>query len=259
MRSTDHNLNNPLQVDTIKIFREKESAKYPGVIFTNQYMYDLIQTKDPFTIYKIIDADDGRMYYGDTLIPKDKVKTQYLIGQSNVYGEYILYMNKIEDYTDNLIIIAVFDNAQKAVNAMIRFNNIGNHSKIHMDLYEALLSYIDKELSMHDLLISILTIFDHREDPRLQELIELITSYDIGNIKSKNLDLPLSVKTRFSDLENHKDNSLCKLYIEYYNIICKYDFFKSDKFNTTRDKIDLSDPINDIINVLWKDFDKFTV
>lgn len=253
MKSTCHNLNNPLRIDTIEMFKKVDSTDFPNVLFINQYSYDLIQTKDPFTIYRITDAEDGRMYYGDTLIPKDKINCKYLVGPSNVPGEYILYMDKIDNYVDDLIIIATFDNPQKAINAMVRFNNIGNHTIIHKKIYDLLYNYIDNLISLHDLIISFISLFGYKDDPRLQKLIEIITMYDVSDNKSKNKDLPMTVKDRLPFIVKEVNNPLMNYYIDYYNIILKYNFFKDDKFNVSKSKLNLSDVIKEIIHVMYID------
>lgn len=251
MKSTDHNLNNPLRIGNIDLAREAESWQLPNVLFVTQEFYDLIKIKDPLTIYKITDSKDQRMYYGDHRIDVEKIGIKYLIGPSKKYGEYILYMNKIYDHNDHLIEIARYDDPQKAINAMILCNNAGNHTATDIKIYNAIISFIDEDISLHDLLISFLCIFGYKEDPRLQDVIETVISYNDNNSRN------------FSDLFRYEivnyantfDNPLYGLYSDFYNVIVKYDFFKDQKYHKGLESLDLSDVINDIISVVWSRFD----
>ena len=247
MKSTDHNLNNPLRIGTIDLMREVENWTLPNVSPVSQDFYDLLQTKDPNTIYIIKDSKDGRMYFGDHLILKNKTILNYVLGIDNTSNaKYVLYMNQIYNFQDNLIEIARFEDPQIAINTLNLYNNIGSHNSIEIKLYNLLIMYIDESISLHNLITSILCVFGYSNDPRLQQVIETAITYQQNNTKLFN-ELFIHVLGNYAKTSA---NELYKFYNDLYNIILKYNFFKDKKYHCSLENLDLSNIISEIINLM---------
>lgn len=250
MNSTDHNLNNPLLVDTLKINNEVSSWKSPTVECISQEMYDLLQVKDPLKIYVITDSKDGRIYLGDTIVPNDRVSSKYFVGIDNASKEYVLYMNIHNGALDKLVPISRYDNPLTAFDALSLCSNAGSHQDVNLALFTTIAAFIDKLTNINDLVLGAMSLFGYKNDPRLQHLIEFVLSY--GGAHSKDELPPILLDALESDI-NYAPNSvnpLFKIYIDVYKVIEKYNFFRSKEYHQGIDKLDLDKPIADIISAI---------
>lgn len=252
MKSTDYNLNDPFVIDSINLQRTLDSRHYPNIEHVNQNFYDLIQIKDPNTVYVINDATDGRIYYGDILIPKERNDVSYLIGNDKK-GNYVLYMNRVVGFNDKLIEICKYKDPQDAINNLNLFNNSGSHQPMNLKIYTTIISYLNDNISINDMILGIIVIFGFKNDPRLQYLIETSRRY-IMEVNGKiDKDLPPLWREELRHFKDRYPDSLFIYYSDLYDIIVKYNFFKDDKYNlNVNEHPDLSDVINEIINMFIK-------
>lgn len=245
MKSTDTNLNNPCSIDNIDLHKTVSSLEFPNVVVTTQDLYDLMQVKDPLTIYVISDGKDRRIYYGETILSKANVDCKYLIGIDDK-REYVLYMNIAEGYYDRLIPISRYKDPQDAVNALIISNNIGSTEKVDMQLYNSISAFIDGSVNVHDFIVGVLCIFGFKNDPRLSVVIDIGIGFGANH---SSLDLPVIFREELPTLADRYNNNLFKLYSDIFNVVVKYDFFKDEKYHIGIQHLNLSSAISDFRNV----------
>lgn len=256
MKSTDHNLNNPMVVDTIPNPKDWiDHLLHPEAVAVTQETYDLIQKKDPGYIYIISDAIHPKAYYGDSLIVNDKPERMYLIGPSDKYGEYILYLNENREYHNGLIEICRFDDPQQAIISLNKFNKVGSHHNVNLQIYHLLSKYITRDIKLHDILIGIISLFGYQNDMKLQEVMQLMSYYDKGyGIKSRlELNLPAFELRMLRDNPNH----LFRIYIDLYDLIVKnYNCFTDKKFQDSQEP-DLSEVIENVFRIITIIFSQY--
>lgn len=250
MKSTDYNLNDPFAIDSIHLQRTLDSSHYPNIEHVDQNFYDLIQVKDPNTVYIINDSTDGRVYYGDILILKERNDVSYLIG-TDKNGNYVLYMNSVVGFNDKLIEICKYKDPQDAINSLNLFNNAGSHQPINLKIYSTIIPYIDNNISINDLILGIIVIFGFKNDPRFQYLIETSRQYILEVNGKIDKDLPPLWREELRHFKDRYPDSLFTYYSNIYDIMVKYNFFKDERYNLDiNEHPDLSDVINDIIKVI---------
>lgn len=247
MNSTDHNLNNPMEVDSIYLHPTIDANKAMQVQFLTREKYDLLNPKDPYMLY-VVDEGNGEThkYYGE--IPVEygkKMSNKYVMGPSlSKDGEYDIYINDIWRNT-GLTYIATFKDVQTAIDMLHLYNNTGTHSNISIKIYKIILSYINKNIGIHDLLISIISELGYKGTPELQNTILLAISFDAINCKS---DLPVVFREELHNIASSTINYTTKLYSRFYDLIVKYNFFKDEKYHKNDIKVlDLSDFIKNIL------------
>lgn len=250
MNSTDHNLNNPLLVGTLRINNEVSSWKSPTVEHISQEMYDRLQVKDPLKIYVIADSKDGRIYLGDARIPNDRVSSKYFVGIDKTTREYVLYMNIHNGALDKLIPISRYDNPLTAFDALSLCSNAGSHQDINLALFTAIAAYIDKLTNVNDLVLGAMSLFGYKNDPRLQHLVEFVLSYGGAHSKDKLPHILLDVLETDIKFAPNSVNPLFKIYLDVYKVIEKYNFFGANEYHQGVDKLDLDKPIADIISAI---------
>lgn len=234
MRSSDNNLNNPMVVNTIDLYSNVNSAP-PNVMRINEETYKLIKTKDPMTIY-IVESDQGtKVYKGNSIIKIDYEKISYLLGPSNKYGEYKLYLN----HDGNLIEICKFDDPNIAINLLNRYNQMASHDKLALKVYNIVSEYIKRNIYLSDMILGIISSFGYKDSPKLQDLIMSLNELTIHK---------LNFRTQNAFM--HNDNHLYKIYLGLYDLVESYDRFKSRKFQDNLDNLDLSEIMDKIFNIM---------
>lgn len=244
MYSTDHNINNPLSINGIDLSKKVESWRSPTIQIVSQEMYDLLQIKDPLTIYVIHGDKEGRMYFGEHLIQKDTVSSKYFIGIDNERHEYVLYMNIRDSGKDKLVPISRYDNPITAFDALTLCSNSGSHQNTALSLFSVIASFIDGLTNVNDLVLGSICLFGYKNDPRLQHLIEIALSY--GAVHAK-YEVSSELLGRLANEPAQGGNPLFRIYLDVYKTIEKYNFFRDDMYHQGVDKLDLSEPIADII------------
>lgn len=247
MNSTDHNLNNPMEVDSIYLHPTIDANKAIQVQFLTREKYDLLNPKDPYVVY-IVDEGNGEInkYYGEILVKNGPSKiNRYVMGPSiDKYGEYNIYANNIFGNT-GLTYIATFKDVQTAIDMLHLYNNTGTHSDISIKIYKIVVSYINKNISIHELLISIISELGYKNTPELQHTIQLAITFNALECKN---DLPIIFREELHDVMEWSNNCTTKLYAIFYDLVVKYNFFKDDKYHKDELKVlDLSDFIRDVL------------
>jgi hypothetical protein len=248
MKSTDYNINNPFKKVELDLLRTIPSWNILNILNITQEEYNLIQIHDPHTMYIISDSDTGKVYLGDILIEEDCTINKYYMG-INDRKEYVVYVDQLAGTLDNrsqLVEICAYDNPQSAIDALYQFNKVGSHIKTDFDIYGIIKSYIEKNISTHELIISILVVYNFREDCRLQNIIEFAVSHNAHRCMK---EFPSFYADQISRMRDNKPESLFPVYSNLYDLIVKYDFFSDRKYQNI-DDLDLSSEIRDINKVI---------
>lgn len=252
MNSNDNNIRNPLSSTDLQLFQEINAKKAPKIELVPQIFYDHIQVKDPYTIYVISDAPN-RMYYGESLIINDPDRVSYLMSTDVIDGrEYypiFMQMPTPKYLGSNIIEICRYENAIDALNALRKFNAAGGHGEVVQKIYDSIVLYSRDDISMEDFLISCLVAFGFKDDPRLQQIIQVQTSYHRdGDVEGP--DLPMALRADIKRMANRSDdagNSLLKMYSDIYDTMIKYGIHEIRK-----QACDIKAIIKDITSIVFK-------
>lgn len=252
MKSNNSNINNPFKVNEINL-QEQICSTNINVVNVSKEEYDLMIIHDPTTIYVTTDKF-GRIltYIGDCMIENNNIINKYYISidDKNIYTIYM--DNAVTDFKNNflgyqkLIPICRYNDPQDAIDALAKFNKIGSHNKIDFDIYNIIKSYIDKNISTHEFIIGILIIFNFKEDPELQVIIENCISHNANNC---NYEFPINYSIYILKFKKYHPYSLFRIYSDLYDLLLKYDFFKDKKYQNNFDNLDMSNVISEISKI----------
>ena len=219
----------------------------PRLFFVTQEWYDLLQTKDPHTIYIILNAKDRRVYHGDILISVENQKPRYLL-TINSPKEFQIYVNYHENYTDRLILISTYTDINTALKDLTRFNNVGSHIKWATQAYHITALYINQDISLQEFLIGMLSLFGYRDHPMLQALIEYSLSLGV-NMQSNKLCIEL-----VDNLYHFKSRHfIFRMYSDLYDLLVLFNFFKDNKYHIPNVEPDLSNFIDRLPTIFIPD------
>lgn len=243
MDSTNHNLENPTKIDTLRVVKDVESWNFPTVRQVTQEFYDLGQKHDPNVIYSITNSPDMRVYYGDILVLKSKSRSEKYFLTILDDGTYSISLNQVNNHHDNLIEICRFDDPQKAIESLALFNRLGTHQHKSIHLLNMINAYCNNRIGCHDFIIGIMTEFGYRNDPRLQEIIMA------GNVACVNSpswymdsDIPDMLFGYLLGMKSTAPvNLLYTRYLDIYGIIVKYGFINMNEH--------MKEAVHDIMNV----------
>lgn len=236
MKSIDNHIQSPNSIrwiDPQNLFLHSNEVHH-----INQDEYDMHSTHDPSTVYVIMDSPTDKMYIGDYEIPKEAHSRQYLMSYNDKENVYKIYLNLISNYRDNLVPVAKYKDVNDAIKALHAYKSVGYHTKAAAATYQAIANYIDEIYGINEAIISIISAFGYRDDPRMQYLNEAAISYGVTN---KDRDLPQYYRAALHNLKDRKPDSVIVTYSDIYDVFVKYNFFK--EINSEN----LSDPVNDII------------
>lgn len=219
----------------------------PRLFFVTQEWYDLLQTKDPHTIYIILNAKDRRVYHGDILISVENQKPRYFLSISPS-KEYQIHINYHENYTDRLILISTYTDINTAIKDLTRFNNVGSHIKWATQAYRIIYLYIRKDISLQEFLIGMISLFGYRDHPMLQTLIEYSLSLGV-DMRSNTPCMEL-----VENLPHFKSRHfIFRMYSDLYDLVVLFNFFKDAKYHDFTKDIDLSDFIDRLPRIFIPD------
>lgn len=239
MKSTDHNLNNPMRIGAIDNSNISDALAVQSL---SQEEYDMLATKDPYTMYIINESRD--MYIGVMKYQASIVNHMYLLGPSSVREHFTLYSSNTDMFGNTkLCSICSYDNIQTAVNALSYYNNIGGHGYTSKQIAAVINSYIDKSIGIHDLLIGIISIAGFKHDINFQELMNFLGQF--LKVVASTTDVPLWFRKELLCMKNSK-NPLMNIYSNLYDLVIKYDFFKGHEFQTDPLTRPLSGVLSDI-------------
>lgn len=255
MNSTDHSLNNPTRVDPIQLLQQVDAMKFMNVEGVTQDFYDRMETPDPHVCYVITDQP-GKMYYGSIPIKSEKNKTKYVIGQE-WKDEWILYAHEVINWEEHLIEICRYDDPQKAINALEMCNRVGSHSALNIQIYNILIQYISKAISINSAILGIMSILGYKDDPHLQSVIQTAYSYHVFEEQKVNTSkVPVDLPAPFKDVINQKaqldKDSLYSLYARIYDVFIKNALFKDESLLDDMTLANLNEPIEDILTAWFQ-------
>lgn len=246
IRSTDHNLNNPtkrIELSVNDVYDALGRAKQ--IVYLTQDRYDSMPMHDPNHAYVIIDANDKRYYYGDAIVIPKPNEIKYYIG-INDQNEYELCVNLKQQNIDQIIPVARYKNAQKAINALQIAKKSNGPFDINLSLYETLIAYINRDSNINNTIINIISSFGHREDPKLQQLIESI--HTVPETKDGR-DVNPILREDMQHFRNIYVDTLWPIYASIYDVFIIFDFFKDKRKYVEPEHPDLSGAIDKIINI----------
>ena len=241
MKSTDNNISSTSK-QWLDI-REDYFFNAYGTAYCDKENYDLISVHDPNTVYVIIDSPTCDMYLGDCKIPKPSHERMYLMTYDEDDDKYIIYLNLISNFRDNLVPVCRFKDPQEALDALHQYTCVGWHTNMARNIYMSIINYVDEVYGINEAIISMITCFGYSNDPRLQYLCEEAISYGVENDAR---DLPQYYRAALHNLRTGKPDSLIVLYSDIYDVFVKYNWFKDSKDEN------LSAEVNDIIDVARK-------
>lgn len=234
------NHNNANQSNLLENFIS--NLRMPEVKPVPQDFYDLMTSHDNNTLYVISDSNEPISYLGDIRVYD--YKNKYFIGQ-NINGYYVIYKNEYICKSSELIPICIYDNPQAAIDDLSRFNRVGSHVKRDFDIYNIIKSYINRDISTHDFIIAILTIFNFTESSGLYSIIEVAVTYCETNSK---LEFSSSYLEIIGKINSSYPNTIFTIYSKLYDLLIKYNFFKDKKYRV--DNVNLSLEIENIFNII---------
>lgn len=253
MKSTDHNLTNPLHIDTIELLREVPAWENPSIVRCTQDFYDLMETHEPNTIYIISNSSTRRYYLGDMLINDLSYIPKYLVGinadDPNKYDIY--YVTECEEWRLDINVICTFDDPIKALEYSRLYTRAGSHTNTILNIFNMIISYIDDKISCNDLILGIIAAFGYKAHPHFQNLTNTINTYMKSfksDDKKSTRDLPMELRMDLHDWRDKDSNPMFKFYSEVYDVIVLYDFFTDKKYQDI-ETINLSEELQHITKI----------
>lgn len=274
MKSTDNNINNPLKVNTVDLLRKVESWEFTKVLYVPEWKYRDMNQHDPHTIYIITDKHNGDVYYGDLLVTANGNNTpRYFLG-INDNDENVIYMHTNGCFmpffgkmhrtslSRDFVEVARYENAQQAYNTLRVLNNVGDHDSRFIKLYNHIISYINKDISCHELVMFMIneSYFRNIKDvPVYQNFLHILVldganncQADISNLLKEDLGRWTSPNYYAPDDNNWEMYVLMNMYSDLYNVVVEFNFFKDKRYHDASGDINLSVPIHKIGEIYRK-------
>lgn len=172
MSSTNHNISNPMEINEIDLVPFLSQLSLPHVITLTLEEYQLMNQHDPFTIYVVIGQAAQTIYRGDQRVITKLFNTyNYLLGidkkGDNLY--YVIYRN----INDVIIDICRFTKSEDAIKCLETFNVLGTHKISDYRIFQIIRAFVTNDIGFLAMIIGCLSSVGFRNDPALQELIEL--------------------------------------------------------------------------------------
>ena len=243
--SRNHNIENPNHAIDVSIGKSDPFSERIRIKQLNRLEYELIKTKDPNTIYIILDEND-LIYYGSIRIRQGNVKQKYLMTTSENHGEYVIYLNMRNYKGDHLIEICRYNDPQVALEHLTQFNRVGSHDQMSGRIYTILLNYINKMYDLNQTIISMISVFGYKNDPLLQELLQYVQLFQLdqmGRVPPRNI-----VRKQIMSKMAPHINVTFRLYAAIFDLFSHYQFFVKKEKEYRGDSIDLSKEVYAFIN-----------
>lgn len=223
MYSTQDNLTNPLKQDWIIIDPVVETWKTPNVLTMSQMEYDCMGSHDPLTYYHVLGPGGvPRIYFGDLPIEKEMCSCKYLMGPED-HGMYSIYIVITDNRRTAIFEIARFHDLQQAIKILHLWNENIGHSVSREEVCEAIRHYQYGDVSCNEFILSIISMFGYKNDPRLQDVVQLMRTY---NYTDNNRDISRFAKEQVEYMRGNPKNQLFGKYAEIYDYMVATDFFK---------------------------------
>jgi hypothetical protein len=232
-------LDNDMLVDQIRY-----NPKSKEVRCVTQKEYDEILK--PIGIYVITDIP-GRVYYDGKLIENRRPESRYFLGGKDKDGLYTIYLLITNRSYETLVEITKWKDADLAIEMLDTYNRIGDHSDLSCQIYNILCQYIQKVIPLHNTIVGIISWYGYRDDPRLQEVIQMACG---GMYRANQSDVDFNPFFR-DDLKTwkHFSNPIYGYYAALYDVVTLYDLFKHKRFHKRADSVDLKEVLQRIRNV----------
>lgn len=224
MFSSNNNLQDELAKSELELLREINTNDYVPTMNCTKKYYDNLQTKDPTQLYF---TEDG-IFYGDLEVKSMNIDSKdlkyFLTYDGNRYIIFYKYNFICKDCTkmhmSQLIKICEVSDSDKGIRLMNLFNQIGYHDKEYLMVYEMIDSFINKDIYINDFIIGLISMFGYKDDPRLQELINLGISYRANEATSEfSKEFRNELQFLKDECINNNRNSLIPLYYDLHTEI----------------------------------------
>ena len=223
MYSSDNTINDPNHKEILNPYEALNLSNHIEVLSVTQEQYDLMAYHDPQVVYIIYDSRRGDMYIGDNLIPRPQNKNQYLLALGDHRKSFIIYLNAVTGYLDDLIPVAEFSDINAAIAALYQYKKVGTHINLGHVVCSIVECYMNGEYGINEALINIIAESGFRDDIRLQYLNEKAISYGVSN-KDKNL--PQYYIAALHNLKDKDPNAIISIYSDLYDVFVKYNFME---------------------------------
>lgn len=258
LASTDTNINHPLQGNQIDLnkhlYQDLKDTIDPLPVYGRKE-FDLIQVKDPNTIYYVREKNNEIVRYQGNLkldnnIERFKISTNFclMINDENEYCIYRLEKSNRFHCKNDRILMYRYKNVQDAINKLSELRKIGSGEELNRELYELLISYFNKYINIQDTIFGIMTLYGLNNHISFQPTIILVKNHDMYlsdmNIYCKHIhDIVYDMR--------RNTPTLIKIYYKLLQVFVKYNYFNDKKYSPDNlDEIILTDEINDIIKTM---------
>ena len=146
----------------------------------------------------------------------------------------VLYSLYDEDWV-SFTKVAEFNDAQDAINALHTYNKYGFHKKEQFKVRDIIYRMIHKEISLHEAIMGILSVYNYSEWPDFQRVNKIILEAPMARV---GIDEVTMQKLRLSR------NVLFVRYSLIYDEFMKNEFFTSKQYTDAEfDELDVSDSV----------------
>ena len=247
MKSTNHNLQNPMHTHPeLELLPMHDINMYSRILYLNDLEYDIIQTKDPYTLYVVKDHIDGYIHMYIGTIPAaefSKYTNHYFIGINN--DNYAIYRaDRIHEH-DLLFKIEEYQNVNTALDKLKLYNKINSHDELCVKLFNSIEMYNQNIISLHQYIMSVMCQFNY-SNSMLQDICALAIRFNCNDTEK----FTQEYIDNLSYLYHNYDNSLVMVYYDIFNIAKKYKYFKNT--NGSSNEIAIKSAIKEIVQYFIK-------
>lgn len=252
IQSTDHNLNNPMEVNWIDLFPNIDMWTSRLVKVLTVHEFNQMIMLDPNVMYVVYSPNGVKMYLGDRLYdPERNAPGNYFIGM-NEDREYVLYQRVVVHEQEHLVPICRVKEPESAINLLQKSVVVDPANHLRQLIYMQLIAYINSETDTNEVILGILATMGYREHPGIQrvlEVIQLVDQHDLGLYQ-----LPPYILEQLHKISDVGEE-VVGLYLQIHDVLLKYKFFdrmRGSANNYAPGDLDLSDTVSDILKVFGK-------
>lgn len=248
MRSTDHHINPDFNLTELNIL-QSEAIKPASIEHLSEEEYKVMPVHDPYICY-VIHYPDGKheIRYGDVANLWNIESEPYLMSYNHNRDVYTIYRN---DQTIGPIPIVQYADPDDAMRALKLYNVIGSHDRNGIQVYKALLSYIEHTVDMNQCILSIISSMGNRYQTEFQHLQDFLNRFTPDTSISKVATDALM--DYMYQVKDHK-NILFQVYYDIYLYFVRSSYFlKQQNALRKTDYPNFSKEVQDILQIYQKD------
>ena len=223
--------------------------------------YKNIKAYDPNTIYTIDRGDDTYdLYLGGTLIScasdlqKEKSHYDLSITKEGKYLVSYIYFHIKTSFDKTLSVyypdedfvtitpVSEYNDPQEAIDALRTYSKYGFHSKEDFNVRDIIYRMIHKEITLHEAIMGILTVYSYSEWPDFQQVNKIILEAPMAK---RGIDEITMQKLR------HSNKILFIKYASIYDVFLVNDFFSAKEYaDADYKELDVSEAVINIHNIV---------